>query len=621
MAAQEGRCHSVRDELNASQTLGKLIIRAFGGRYRQAERAILATLFAASLMRSKVLAPSYLAKCAKRVSSKCNISGWRGLLSIGSTPWGVPMSDITSAVRPQLDDKPHTAGPILFIVILAVGLLYTAMSITTDMKSVGEGLAISAFVLLGIALLIALGFEFVNGFHDTANAVATVIYTRSLPPLVAVVWSGSFNFLGVLTSSGAVAYTVVTLLPVELILQVGSGAGYAMIFALLIAAIVWNLATWSIGLPNSSSHALIGSIIGVGVANQLLAPDGSATSGVDWGQAIGVFKALLFSPLIGFVMSALLFLAMKYTIRVPKLYTAPEGRLPPPWPIRGLLVLTCTGVSFAHGSNDGQKGMGLIMLILIGAVPTAYALNRTMPESTTPAFLQTAQAAQNAFLAHASGSHFDAPAARSVVGEALKTKAVNTPQVYAALATLSGEISQQVKNYGAIKKVSAAATPNVRNDMYLTSDAVRLMGAKPPGFDKSQIATLKAFRNALDAGTKYIPIWVKVAVALALGLGTMVGWKRIVTTVGEKIGKSHLTYGQGASAELVAMITIGMADQWGLPVSTTHVLSSGVAGTMAANGSGLQWATVKNMALAWVLTLPAAMAIAGSLYVILRQVF
>ena len=470
--------------MNASQTLGELIIRAFGGRYRQAERAILATLFAASLMRSKVLAPAYLAKCAKRVSSKCNISGWRGLLSIGSTLWGVPMSDITSAVRPQLDDKPHTAGPILFIVILAVGLLYTAMSITTDMKSVGEGLAISAFVLLGIALLIALGFEFVNGFHDTANAVATVIYTHSLPPLVAVVWSGSFNFLGVLTSSGAVAYTVVTLLPVELILQVGSGAGYAMIFALLIAAIVWNLATWSIGLPNSSSHALIGSIIGVGVANQLLAPDGSATSGVDWGQAIGVFKALLFSPLIGFVMSALLFLAMKYTIRVPKLYTAPEGRLPPPWPIRGLLVLTCTGVSFAHGSNDGQKGMGLIMLILIGAVPTAYALNRTMPESTTPAFLQTAQAAQNAFLAHASGSHFDAPAARSVVGEALKTKAVNTPQVYAALATLSGEISQQVKNYGAIKKVSAAATPNVRNDMYLTSDAVRLMGAKPPGFDE-----------------------------------------------------------------------------------------------------------------------------------------
>ena len=418
------------------------------------------------------------------------------------------------------------------------------------------------------------------------------------------------------------AYTVVTLLPVELILQVGSGAGYAMIFALLIAAIIWNLGTWAMGLPNSSSHALIGSIIGVGLANQWMAPGGSATSGVDWAQAIGVFKALLFSPMIGFVLSALLFLAMKYMVRVPKLYTAPEGRTPPPWPIRALLVLTCTGVSFAHGSNDGQKGMGLIMLILIGAVPTAYALNRAMPESTTPAFLQTTQAAQDVFRARAgSGTPPTAQAARSVVGEALKTKAVNTPEVYAALAALSSEIAQQVRNYGAIKMVSAAATPNVRNDMYLASDAIRVMGAHPPGFDEAEVAKLKEFRGGLDAGTKYIPSWVKVSVALALGLGTMVGWKRIVTTVGEKIGKTHLTYAQGASAEIIAMFTIGLADRYGLPVSTTHVLSSGVAGTMAAHGSGLQWATIKNMALAWVLTLPAAIAISGSLFVILRQVF
>jgi PiT family inorganic phosphate transporter len=526
--------------------------------------------------------------------------------------------------RPHLDEKPHVAGAVVFLLVLAAGLGYAAFSISSDIGVAGEhNLAVGAFVLLGIALLIALAFEFVNGFHDTANAVATVIYTHSLPPLAAVIWSGSFNFLGVLTSSGAVAYSVVTLLPVELILQVGGGAGYAMIVALLIAAIIWNLGTWAMGLPNSSSHALIGSIMGVGIANQLLAPAGVATSGVDWGQAAGVLRALLFSPLVGFVLSFVLLIAMKFVVRSKSLYTAPEGKKPPPAPIRALLVLTCTGVSFFHGSNDGQKGMGLIMLILIGAAPTAYALNRAMPESTTPAFLQTMQVAQGVFRAHADGASppANAEAARAAVGTALQTKAVSNPPVYAALATLTGDIAQQVKSYGAIKQVPAAATPNVRNDMYLVSDAVRLMGASPAGFDTTETSSLKSLRGALDSGTRFIPIWVKVSVALALGLGTMVGWKRIVVTVGEKIGKTHLTYAQGASAEIVAMLTIGLADGYGLPVSTTHVLSSGVAGTMAANGSGLQWSTIKNMALAWVLTLPAAMIIAGSLYVLLRQVF
>jgi|HubBroStandDraft_1064217.scaffolds.fasta_scaffold00100_16 PiT family inorganic phosphate transporter len=541
------------------------------------------------------------------------------------------MSDVTmsrgaaeaQAPRPHLEHKPHPAGALVFLLVLLAGLGYAAYSVSSDISNVGEhSLAIGAFVLLGLALLIALGFEFVNGFHDTANAVATVIYTHSLPPLFAVIWSGSFNFLGVLTSSGAVAFTVVTLLPVELILQVGSGAGYAMIFALLIAAIIWNLGTWALGLPNSSSHALIGSIMGVGLANQFLAPAGSATSGVDWGQALGVLKALLFSPLIGFVLAALLLLLMKLVLRSKSLYVAPEGQKPPPPAIRALLILTCTGVSFFHGSNDGQKGMGLIMLILIGAAPTAYALNRAIPESSTPAFLESTLAAQTVFQAHAGTSPVvDAAAARSVVGEALKTKDVNKPEVYEALAVLTGDIGSEVKSHGAIKAVPAAATPNVRNDMYLASDAVRIMGASPAGFDEADVGTLKSLRASLDSGTKFIPTWVKVTVALALGLGTMVGWKRIVVTVGEKIGKTHLTYAQGASAEIVAMATIGLADVYGLPVSTTHVLSSGVAGTMAANGSGLQWSTVQNMALAWVMTLPAAMTIAGVLYALLRQVF
>ncbi len=525
--------------------------------------------------------------------------------------------------RPHLDKKPHKAGAIGFIVVLAAGLAYAAFSIMSDVHGAGENtIATGAIIMLGLALLIALGFEFVNGFHDTANAVATVIYTHALPPMAAVVWSGCWNFLGVLTSSGAVAFTVVNLLPVELILQAGSSAGYAMIFALLIAAVIWNLGTWAFGLPNSSSHALIGSIMGVGLANQWMAPAGQATSGVDWNQAIGVLKALLFSPLIGFALSALLLLAMKVFIKSPKLYAAPEGNKPPPPAIRGLLIATCTGVSFFHGSNDGQKGMGLIMLILIGAAPTAYALNRALPESTTPAFMQATT--EGAAVLHAHDGNAPAPSAadaRNTVGEALKSKDVNKPQVYAALSALTDDIAKQVKSYGAIKAIPAQATSNVRNDMYLASDAVRVMGAKPEGFSDDDMTKLKSLRSSFDSGTRYIPTWVKACVALALGLGTMVGWKRIVVTVGEKIGKTHLTYAQGASAEIVAAATIGLADAYGLPVSTTHVLSSGVAGTMAANGSGLQWSTIRNMALAWVMTLPAAMAIAGSLFVIFRQLF
>ncbi len=526
-----------------------------------------------------------------------------------------------SAGEPKLDQKPHASGIVVFLLVLLGGLAFAGFSIFKDTSNVGQPLAIGAFAFLGLALLIALGFEFVNGFHDTANAVATVIYTHSMPPLVAVVWSGCFNFLGVLLSSGAVAYGIITLLPVELILNVGSGAGYAMIFSLLLAAIIWNLGTWAMGIPNSSSHALIGSIMGVGLANQLMAGPGQAASGVDWSQAQKVFTTLLVSPLVGFVGAGALLWLMKLVIRSKKLYTAPEGDAPPPIWIRGLLILTCTSVSFGHGSNDGQKGMGLIMLILIGSAPTAYALNRTMPDSSAPAFIAAAHKAQGVFAAHAAGAPtMDIVAARAKVGDAIKTKKVEDPSVFAALAVVSDDIAQNVQNYGSVRKVSAAATPNLRNDMYLANDAVALLGkSKTAGLAPAESKTLKDFSGGLTKGTRFIPDWVKIAVALALGLGTMVGWKRIVVTVGEKIGKEHLTYGQGAAAEVTAALTILAADNFGMPVSTTHVLSSGVAGTMAANGSGLQWSTVRSIASAWVLTLPAAMAISGVLYFTLRH--
>jgi inorganic phosphate transporter, PiT family len=289
----------------------------------------------------------------------------------------VPHAPVASPLR-HSKTSPWFNG--LALIVLVAGIIYAGYHLAEDLSVVRET-RVFPFILLGIALVIALGFEFVNGFHDTANAVATVIYTHSMQPNLAVVWSGFFNFLGVLVSSGAVAFGIVSLLPVELILQVGSGAGFAMVFALLIAAIIWNLGTWYFGLPSSSSHTLIGSIMGVGLMNQLMATQANGTSGVDWAQATKIGESLLFSPLIGFSLAALLLLIAEGDDRaIPALYHEPKGNKPPPIWIRTLLVLTCTGVSFAHGSNDGQKGMGLIMLILIGTVPTAYhALNRTRP--------------------------------------------------------------------------------------------------------------------------------------------------------------------------------------------------------------------------------------------------
>jgi len=530
-----------------------------------------------------------------------------------------PLPGVVAPSRPRLDHKPGAATWIAFAALLLAGLGYTAWSIATDYAGSGEQTtAIWPFVLLGLALLIALGFEFVNGFHDTANAVATVIYTNSLPPQVAVVWSGLFNFLGVLVSSGAVAFGIISLLPVELILQVGSSAGFAMVFALLIAAIVWNLGTWALGLPASSSHTLIGSIIGVGVANALMhGRDG--TSGVDWAQAVKIGYSLLLSPLIGFTVSALLLLALRALVKNRALYEAPKGSTPPPWWIRGLLVLTCTGVSFSHGSNDGQKGMGLIMLILVGTVPISYALNRAMPADQTSQFAIVAHAAQSSLSANAPGA---VPAdARATLSHYVRTKAVE-PDTLPALAAIAGSIGDQVQQHDTLSKVPAAAVANVRNDMYLASETIRLVDKDSHvKLDADTHDKLMAFKKNIDAATKFIPLWVKVAVAIALGLGTMVGWKRIVVTVGEKIGKTHLTYAQGMSAELVAMFTIGLADNFGLPVSTTHVLSSGVAGTMAANRSGLQWATIRNLAMAWVLTLPAAILLSGLLYWLFAKVF
>lgn len=441
-----------------------------------------------------------------------------------------------------------------------------------------------AFILV-VALLIAFGFEVINGFHDTANAVTTVIYTRTLRPTLAVIFSGVCNFLGVVLGGTAIAFSIVHLLPVDLLIDATSKSAMIMVLALLTSGMAWNLSTWWLGLPVSSSHTLIGAILGIGMAHGLLSGRGLA-GGVNWEKAGEVGLTLSISPLVGFVSAAMLLLAARRSIRDPELYAPPEDPgARPPWWIRAILVTTCGGVSLAHGSNDGQKGMGLIMLVLIGLLPASYALN----------------------LKEASGAR-EARAAASRLR--LSLASYKTPDASRAVRELDALINQ-LEGKDSLREVPLSDRWHIRAEIFHVD---RLLGAKDHAAARSDLADLEHPRRVLRQAIEYVPTWVVIGVALCLGIGTTVGYERIVITVAEQIGESHLTYAQGACAELVAMTTIAAADLGGLPVSTTHVLSSGVAGTMWANRSGLRPTTLRQIVLAWILTLPASMLISAGLF-------
>ena len=495
-------------------------------------------------------------------------------------------------------------------------------------------------ILLLVALAIAFGFECINGFHDTANAVATVIYTKSMKPTRAVVWSGIWNFIGVHAGGIGVAFSIVHLLPVDLLVNIKTGRGLAMVLSLLGAAIVWNFATWYRGLPASSSHSLIGSIMGVGMMNSLI-EHGSLAKGINWHKASDVGMALVLSPLIGFLLAAGLLILCRKLIPSKELYQPPEGDTPPPGWIRALLIGTCTAVSFAHGSNDGQKGMGLIMLVLIGIVPTTYALDLDARQDAIEATVAAArelkaeleqpdlrllmtslreQHRANTRVERITRADIVAAAEASLELSALDNLLDPYPQSDVILATLdpvplAASIIATLDGRGDFKDLSSEDRWNLRTNLVELGASVRTLvrqfGDRIPE-DRRKI--LKGLAGKLAKPVEYVPEWVKWGVALCLGLGTMFGWERIVVTVGEKIGKEHLTYAQGGAAELVAASTIAMADKLGMPVSTTHVLSSGIAGTMWANKSGIEAKTVKAIALAWVLTLPVAMTLSGGLY-------
>jgi phosphate/sulfate permease len=443
-------------------------------------------------------------------------------------------------------------------------------------------LSLQSQIFFALALFVAFAFEFVNGFHDTANAVTTVIYTKTLKPTPAVLYSGVCNFLGVLLGGTAVAFSIVNLLPVDLLIESASPRAVVMVISLLLSGVIWNLGTWWRGLPVSSSHTLIGSILGVGLANSLVTR--GDLSGVNWAKAGEVGLSLLISPLIGFGSAAGLLLVMKRFFRDPSLYRPPEESDNPPHWIRGVLITTCGGVSFAHGSNDGQKGMGLILLALIGFLPTHYALD----------------------LRHGDLAR-DVRQAAIAIDEVLPGDAGAESALHADLAAVIAGL--EGKN--SFAEIDPAERWSIRQSIYRFRkhlDAAQLS----PEVRQAIAPHRRYFSEAIE----YVPYWVIFGVALALGAGTTIGYKRIVVTVAEKIGKTHLTYAQGAVAEVVAAATIGLADVGHLPVSTTQVLSSGVAGTMWANRSGIQSDTIRKIGLAWLMTLPASIVLAAGLFLL-----
>ena len=468
------------------------------------------------------------------------------------------------------------------------------------------GLETDVFILLFISLFAACAFEFVNGFHDTANAVATVIYTNSLKPTVAVVWSGICNFAGVLLGGIGVAMGIVNLLPVELLVDQNVYHSVAMVMALLISAIIWNLGTWYFGLPSSSTHTLIGSILGVGLAFSTM-PDNKFGSAVNWDKAIETGEALLLSPLLGFSLVIVLMFFLRRLVpqhQKDELFKEPKKNAPPPTWVRGTLIATCSLVSFFHGSNDGQKGVGLIMLILIGIVPYHFAVKSDLdPRLLQPninGIEQTVAALDSNQLSAVNRARLARTRLELVQLRAL----INSPLVE--------------------NRIPKEKRLDVRRDLLLiNSNMTKIAEDEGANLSANQLVVLKKSlgeENGLRRFTDYAPLWVILMIALSLGLGTMIGWRRIVVTVGEKIGKQHLTYAQGASAELTAATMIGVASMLKLPVSTTHVLSSGIAGSMVANKGikNLQAGTVRNIALAWVLTLPVSLLLSFTLYIVFR---
>jgi len=465
------------------------------------------------------------------------------------------------------------------------------------------GLDLPLALLLIFCITSALAFEFINGFHDTANAVATVIYTHSLKPVIAVVWSGIWNFIGVNIGGIAVAIGIINLLPVEALTDTNIYHNLAMVMALIITAIIWNIGTWYLGIPCSSSHTLIGSITGVSIGFMLLPNNHDVL--LNWGKVEDAGLSLLISPVIGFALAIFLMFILRVSVKNKVLFKEPPAKKPPPMWVRSILVLTSTFVSFSHGSNDGQKGVGLLMIILIAIVPARFALNH----SRNPGALMSGIDSLKLMTAQVHPGELDA---------------VSTVY-YNEVSGLIDSLNNRIDKITSFNQLSKSDCSRTRKEILVLSKRSGMLfnhlGVHPilsitPGWKKKYSKHL----DVIKSFTEYSPWWVIFLISLSLGMGTMVGWKRIVVTLGEKIGKTHLTYAQGAAANLIAASTISASSYLGLPVSTTHVLSSGIAGTMVSgNGmKNLQTKTLASIGIAWLVTIPVTMLFSGVLFLLFR---
>ena len=476
-----------------------------------------------------------------------------------------------------------------------------------------QQLSFPALILLCSSLFLVLLFEFINGFHDTANAVATVIYTQAMRPWHAVILSGFFNFVGVLAGGLAVAYSIVNLLPVDLLTSGDSRHLTAMIFAILLGAIIWNLGTWYLGLPASSSHTLIGSIIGVGITHTLVSHV-SWTTSINWDKAIDVGLSLLLSPLLGFTIAGLMLFSLKKWLPDANIHQTPylrndlRGKKHPPFWTRFLLILSSAGVSFAHGSNDGQKGVGLMMLALLCIIPSHFLINTSTERYQV----------ERAFFASQQLSSFVIEN-KNWISSYLPKQKENQQNHHCQLGdvdTHSQGLQELLASNVNINKLNNEQRWQLRRNLLCLSATAKKL-SESSYTNKNQQEYLNKLRKDFTSPVEYAPLWVVVIIALALAIGTTVGWKRVVHTIGSGIGRSHMTYAQGVCAQLTTALSIAMANVFGLPVSTTQILSSSVAGTAVANKSGLQKNNIINILMTWVLTLPAAVLISGILYFII----
>ncbi|MFP1723934.1 inorganic phosphate transporter PitA [Lonsdalea quercina] len=481
-------------------------------------------------------------------------------------------------------------------------------------------------LMLILALLFVLFYEAINGFHDTANAVATVIYTRAMRAQLAVVMAGIFNFLGVLLGGLSVAYAIVHLLPTDLLLNVSSAHGLAMVFSMLLAAIIWNLGTWYFGLPASSSHTLIGSIIGIGLTNALLT-NTSVVDALNIPKMVSIFLSLILSPIVGMIIAGVMvFLLRRYwsnTKKRKRVHLTPaerekqDGKRKPPFWTRTALILSAVGVSFSHGANDGQKGIGLIMLVLIGVAPAGFVLNMNASGYDISRTRDAIVNLQGYYHSHGEALEHVVDLSPPMLPAPDKTIPVegksdfhcDSSRVMLAIDHSLGLLNN-LKDYS---ELSSDDRGQVRRLLMCISDTMDRI-IKLPETNSEDKRLLTNLRTDLLHTVEYAPLWIIVAVALALSLGTMVGWKRVAVTIGEKIGKKGMTYAQGVSAQVTAALSIGVASYTGMPVSTTHVLSSAVAGTMIVDGGGVQSKTVKSILLAWIFTLPVSLILSGVLY-------